>query len=213
MEDYMEVYDNTEPEDAWWNEQQEDMELSDQETDTTDQEENTEQTAVLNDLIETLNSSQSYGSMGDYYNQFLGCYVFPNYEVYAYFIDTDADGANWIEASDNHYVPVSYLEAYEEYISFGESQDQDEEYQPTENEIQNLELLESVIGTLSVIKENNTAFYDDMLAYEQEMLECQKETEAYTEGILYGTITCCIFLGIIAGAFISNVFFSRMRVG
>lgn len=213
MDEYMEVYDNTEPEDAWWNEEQEDTEWTVPEEDVPDAEETEESTVLLDELLETLSSSQSYGSMGDYYNQMLGCYVFPDFDVYAYFIDIDADGADWSEASDGHYVPALYLEAYEEYIYTGEDTEETGEIQPTENEIQTLETLESVQGMLSVIKENNTAFYDDMLAYEQEMLVCEQETLAYTEGILYGTITECIFLGIIAGSFISHVFFGRMRAG
>lgn len=213
MDEYMEVYDNTEPEDAWWNEEQEDTEWCAPEEDIPVPEETEESTLLLDQLLETLSSSQNYGSMGDYYNQTLGCYVFPNFDVYAYFIDIDADGADWVKASDGHYVPVLYLEAYEESIDAGEDTEEIEEIPPTESEIQMLETLESVRGMLSVIKENNIAFYDDMLAYEQEMLVCEQETLAYTEGILYSTITECILLGIIAGAFISHVFFGRMRVG
>lgn len=215
MDENMEVfeYDNTEPEDAWWNEGQ-DEEVSDVSEEGTG-EDGVSDSSILDELIEALTPSQNYGTMGDYYNHTLGCYVFPNHEVYAFFIDVDTDGVNWVEASDGHFVPALYLEAYEEYIYSGENPEEPaepEETQLSEHDLQSLETLEGVRGLLSVIKENDAVFYGDVLDYEAEMLVCAKETSARVEGLLYCGITCSIFLGIIAGTFTAHVFFGRMRV-
>lgn len=210
-------YDNSEPEDAWWNEQPEYEETYEEPETFTEQE-----SQVLNDILETLSGTQNYGTIGDYYHQILGCYVFPNFEVYEYFIDIDAVGHEWTEASDGHYLPLLYLEAYEEYITDSEDTEEDEpeEVLPSETELQTLETLESVRGMLSVIKENNTAFYDEVLTYQdiilgyqEEVLVLQQKTAAMTEGILYTGITECILLAFIAGSFISHTFFNRMRAG
>lgn len=218
FEDHMEVFDhdNSEPEDAWWNEQLEDEYTYEEPETKTEQE-----SQVFKDILETLSGTQNYGTIGDYYHQALGCYVFPSFEVYEYFIDIDAVGHEWTEASDGHYLPLLYLEAYEEYISVSEeTEEEPEEVMPSENELQTLETLESVRGMLSVIKENNAAFYDEVLAYQDIMLEyqeealvLQQETAAMTKGILYTGITQCILLGIIAGSFLSHTFFNRMRAG
>ena len=219
MEDYLEVfeYDNSEPEDAWWNEQ-DGYETSYQ--DAWDDAETDQESPVLEEILEALSSTQSYGTMGDYYNMELGCYVFPGYEVYAYFIDIDAVGHEWAEAYDGHWLPVLYLEKYEAYISGEEDGEETEpeedapvEVLPTETDLQNLETLESVRGLLSVIKENNTAFYQDVREYQSEALILQQQTASLTEGILYCGITECILTGLIAGSFVAHTFFERMRAG
>lgn len=224
MEEYTEVfeYDNSEPEDAWWNSETyeyDDTEYDSEYNEISDTPDAPESSIQLGELLETLTGTSNYGTMGDYYNQQLGCYVFPNFEVYGYFIDTDASGAEWTAASDGHYLPVLYMDAYEEYIAV-EDTGEPEEYQPTESEVQNLETLESIRGILSVIKENDTAFHGDVLEYYQDMLECQQETltvmqeiSAKEEGILYGTVTECVLTAIMAGSFLAHVFFGRMRTG
>lgn len=166
----------------------------------------------LGDLLDALDTSRSYGTMGDYYNQQVGCYVFPDYDVYAYFIDVDADGGGWCEASDGHYIPAAYLAAYEEYIASGDAAEP-EEIQPTESELQNLETLESIRGLLSVIKENDSAYYGQELLYSQETLAAVQETSARTESVFYVTVTMAVLLGIIVGSFLSHVFWNRMRAG
>ena len=219
MEEYMEVfeYDNSEPVDAWWNEQSEyEWEESYEEP----EEDTVQESPVLDEILEALSGTQNYGTMGDYYNMTLGCYVFPGYEVYEYFIDIDAVGHEWAETSDGHWVPVLYLEKYEEYISDEESVEETEpdeelpvEVLPTETDLQSLETLESIRGVLSVIKENNTAFYDTVQEYQTDVLLLQQQTAALTEGILYCSITECILIGLIAGSFVAHTFFERMRAG
>lgn len=217
MEDYMEVfeYDNSEPEDAWWNEQ---SEYEWEEPEEEPEEETVGESPVLSEILEALNSTQNYGTMGDYYNMNLGCYVFPGYEVYEYFIDIEASGHEWTEASDGHWVPVLYLERYEAYTADEDVEELPEDelqegYRLTENELQTLEILEGLRGTLSVIKENETAYFESVQEYQEEMLALQEKETAYMEGILYSCITLDIITGIIAGAFVAHTFFERMRAG
>lgn len=219
MEEYMEVfeYDNSEPADAWWNEQ---SEYEWEEPYEEPEAEAVQESPLLEDILEALNGTQNYGTMGDYYNMTLGCYVFPGYEVYEYFIDIDAVGHEWAEASDGHFVPVLYLEKYEAYISGEEPEEETEpeeeqpvEVLPTETDYQILETLEGIRGTLSVIRADNTAFHDAVTDFQTESLLLQQQTAALTEGILYCGITECILTGIIAGSFVAHTFFERMRAG
>lgn len=219
MEEYMELfeYDNSEPADAWWNEQNG---YEWEEPYEGPEAEDVQESPLLEDILEALNGTQNYGTMGDYYNMTLGCYVFPGYEVYEYFIDIDAVGHEWAEASDGHFVPVLYLEKYEAYISGEETEEETEpeeeqpvEVLPTETDYQSLETLEGIRGTLSVIKADNTAFYDTVTEFQTESLLLLQQTAALTEGILYCGITECILTAIIAGSFVAHTFFERMRAG
>lgn len=168
----------------------------------------------FDELMDVLSNTQNFGTIGDYYNQYVGCYVFPNFDVYEYFIDIDAVGHEWVEASDGHYLPLAYLEAYEGYRS-GEGDEEEQEF-PADaftGDTETLETLESVRGLLSVIKENNTAYYEAVLDYQTEMLEIEQKSLAMAEGTMYAGITGCVLLGVVAGSFISHVFFGRMRNG
>lgn len=168
----------------------------------------------FDELMDVLSNTQNFGTIGDYYNQYVGCYVFPNFEVYEYFIDIDAVGHEWVEVSDGHYLPLAYLEAYEGYRS-GEGDEEDQEF-PADalaGDAETLETMESVRGLLSVIKENNTAYYEAVLDYQTEMLEIEQKSLAMAEGTMYAGITGCVLLGVVAGSFISHVFFGRMRNG
>lgn len=217
MEDYMEVldYDNSEPEDAWWNEHSEEYEWVPEE-ELAEQEADMQISEFLDDLREVLNSSNNYGTMGDYYNQVIGCYVFPDYDVYEYFIDIDAVGHEWVQASDGHYLPLLYLDAYEGFRT-GDGEEEEEEAPaavlPSEMEIQTLETLESVRGLLSVIKENNTAFYGGVQQYQTELQQAEERALAYSEYSLYVNIANCVLLAVIAGSKLAHVFWNRMRAG
>ena len=205
-------YDNSEPVDAFWNAPDDGLTGTVSGNASPVPESGTGDGVQLGDLLDALDSSRSYGTMGDYYNQQIGCYVFPNYDVYAYFIDVDADGADWCEASDGHYIPVLYLDAYESYIASDETETP-EEVMPTESELQNLETLESIRGLLSVIRENNAAYYEQELLYSKETLTAVQETSARTESVFYATVTIAVLCGIVVGSFFAHVFWNRMRVG
>lgn len=157
----------------------------------------------LDTLVESLSLSSSYGTVGDYYNQELGFVVFPNWETYQYFIDIDADGGNWAETTDGHYVPLENVEAYEVYIA----PEEEVVVEPTENEIESLEMLQSINGTLSVIKMNNATYHEDIT----ELLEVQKETLEYTQVNSYLLIATCFFVALTCGNNFANSFFERMR--
>lgn len=217
MEDYIEVfeYDNSEPEDAWWNEQ---SEYEWEEPEEEPEDETAPESPVLSEILETLSGTQNYGTMGDYYNMILGCYVFPGYEVYEYFIDIETSGHEWTETADGHWVPVLYLDRYEAYTADeGEEElpedDRQEGYQLTEYDLQSMEVMESIRGTLSVIKENNTVYFNSMQEYQEETLALQEKETAFMEGILYSCITLNIITSITAGAFVAHTFFERMRAG
>lgn len=165
----------------------------------------------LDTLIETLSLSQSYGSVGDYYNQTLGFTVFPDFDTYQYFIDIDAEGAQWAEASDGHYVPVFALEVYESYLN--PEEEEETEIPSTENEIQTLETMESVNGTLSVIKANDTAYYETTLAYQEEIIANLEELNARLEVTGYLLMGTVFFVALGVGNKYANSFFERMRVG
>lgn len=217
MEDYYEAYEENESSAEWWDgEEPENSEYyaeyeAGEDTDNAGEDASDEEVIEkLDSLIETLNLSQSYGSIGDYYNQTLGFTVFPDFDTYQYFIDIDADGSQWTEASDGHYVPLFALEVYEDYISPAE---EEAEPQPTENEIQTLETLESANGTLSVIKANDTAYYETTLAYQSEILTELEEVNARLEVTGYLLMATAFFVALGVGNKFANSFFERMRAG
>lgn len=170
---------------------------------------------VLNEILETLNGTQNFGTIGDYYLQELGCYVFPNFEVYEYFIDIDAAGHEWAQASDGHYVQLQYLDVYEGYRT-GNGEEEAAELTadvPDETDMEILEVLESIRGQLSVMKENDAAFHDEMQQFQTELLETEQAALTVSKGTLYAGIVGCILLAVLAGTFVSHVFFGRMRAG
>ncbi|MBD5505356.1 MAG: hypothetical protein HDR09_16890 [Lachnospiraceae bacterium] len=205
-------YDNSEPVDASWNTPDDGFVGTVSGNASPAPESSSDDGVQLGDLLDALDSSRSYGTMGDYYNQQIGCYVFPNYDVYAYFIDVEADGADWCEASDGHYIPVLYLDAYEAYIASDDAAESGEVI-PTESELQNKETLENIQALLSVIQKNDSSYYIQSLEIQNEISANCTEISSRTEGILYGTIVGCILLALIAGVFVGHVFFGRMRVG
>ena len=205
-------YDNSEPVDASWNTPDDGFVGTVSGNASPASESGTGDGIQLVDLLDALDSSISYGTMGDYYNQQIGCYVFPNYDVYAHFIDVEADGVDWCEASDGHYIPVLYLDAYESYIASNDIAETREDM-PTESELQNQETLESIRGLLSVIKENNAAYYEQALLYSQETLTAVQEASARTESVFYATVTIAVLCGIVVGSFFAHAFWNRMRVG
>lgn len=212
MDDYMEVLDNAEAETILDAEPVFKETVSGNMLPSSDND--PESDLRFDELMDFLSNTQNFGTIGDYYNQYVGCYVFPNFEVYEYFIDIDAVGHEWVEASDGHYLPLLYLEAYEGYRS-GDGDEEDREF-PADalaGDAETLETMESVRGLLSVIKENNTAHYEAVLEYQEEMLEIEQQSLAVEKGTLYASVVDCILLGVLAGSFISHVFFGRMRNG
>lgn len=175
-----------------------------------------EDDTLLSDIFDTLKGTQNFGTIGDYYFQALGCYLFPNFDVYEYFIDIDAVGNEWTETSDGHYILIAYLDAYEGLRSGNgeeESIDESADVPAGFSDDESLEVLESVRGLLSVIKENDTAYYGGMLERQEEMMETEQRELAYAEGTMYANITMCVLLAVIAGTFVAHAFFGRLKGG
>lgn len=182
---------------------------------TLDADDNVELFEKLDSLIESVNLSRSYGSLSDYYDTELGFTVFPDFDTYEYFIDIDADGHLWACATNNHYVPTACLEVYESYLGERLTAGEEEEAipEPTEAELQTLEVLEGISGTLTMIKANQLEEYEATVAYQEEMLALQQE---YTEGLReIGSIllVTTFFVALSCGNRFANSFFERMRAG
>lgn len=169
----------------------------------------------LDSLIESVELSRSHGSISDYYNMELGYTVFPDFDTYEYFIDIDEDGHLWACASDNHYVPVACLEVYETYLEDRLAAGEEEEpiAEPTETELQTLEVLEGISGTLTMIKANQLEEYETTLAYQEEMLALQKENAEGLHNIGTCLLVTTFFVALSCGNHFANSFFERMRVG
>lgn len=162
-------------------------------------------------LVDSLNTTQTYGTIGDYYHPVLGFYVFPDFDTWQYFIDIDAVGDEWAQASDGHYVKQLDLEAYEAYITGADPEE--EEPVPTETDLQNLETLESINGTLAVIKQNFSVYCENVYEYQAETLANQEEMLAWEEIQTYSCIGCGVLTGLIAGSLLAEHLFGKMRLG
>lgn len=164
----------------------------------------------IDSLIESVNLSRSYGSIADYYDKELGFTVFPDADVYEYFVDTATEGHLWACASDNHYVPVDCLEVYETYLENRSLTENGEETEtiaePTEADLETLEVLKDIRATLFKIELDQTEQYEATLAYQEETLAMQQETFSVS-------VTAALFIALSCGCHFANCFFERMRIG
>lgn len=167
----------------------------------------------LGQLVDVLNASQSYGTLGDYYNQQLGYTVFPNIQVYQYFYDSGTISGDWAETTDGHFVELSHLEEYEAAASSDDGEEEETEPVPTETELQSIETLESINGTLAAIKQNQAAYYEEVCEYRTQTLANQEEMLAWEEMQAYAGIGCGVLMGTIAGCLLAESFFGKMRLG
>lgn len=164
---------------------------------------NTELLESIEALSESLQVSQYYGSIGDYYNGSLGFTVFPDYETYEYFIDTDAMGGEWACASDGHYVKLVNLDAYEEYISSDRTETGAAACQQDDDI---LETLQSINGLLTKIDAGQSEYLESLEAYREESL-------AWQEIQTYSVIGGAVLIGVVAGCLLAESFFGKMRLG
>lgn len=162
----------------------------------------------LGQLVDSLNSNSLYGTLGDYYNPQLGFTVLPGADVYQYFYDAGVVSGEWSETSDGHFVEASFLEAYEAASASDEGAPE-----PTETELQNVETLESINGTLAAIKQNQAVYYENVYAYQTETLANQEEMLAWEEIQTYCGIGTGILTGVIAGCLFAESIFGKMRLG
>lgn len=164
----------------------------------------------LDSLIESVNLSRSYGSIADYYDKELGFTVFPDADVYEYFVDTATEGHLWACASDDHYVPVGCLEVYETYLE-NRGVDEDGEgiemiAEPTEAELETIEVLKDIRATLFKLESDQFEQYEATLAYQEESLAMQQETFSVA-------VVAAFFVALSCGCHFANCFFERMRIG
>ncbi len=167
----------------------------------------------LGQLVDVLNASQSYGTLGDYYNQQLGYTVFPNIGIYQYFVDAGAVSGEWAETTDGHFVELSHLEEYEAASAPADGEEEETEPEPTQAELANLETLESINGLLSEIRDEQAVYYGNVYEYQTEMLANQEELLAWEEIQTYCGMGTGILTGVIAGCLFAESIFGKMRLG
>ncbi len=167
----------------------------------------------LGQLVDVLNASQSYGTLGDYYNQQLGYTVFPNIGIYQYFVDAGAVSGEWAETTDGHFVELSHLEEYEAASAPADGEEEETEPEPTQAELANLETLESINGLLSEIRDEQAAYYESVYEYQTETLANQESLLAWEEIQTYCGMGTGILTGVIAGCLFAESIFGKMRLG
>lgn len=171
----------------------------------------------LDVLLEQLSTEKDYGSMGDYYIKEIGCYVYPDADVFGYFVDMETEGAGWTEASNGCYVRVEYLEDYETYISGGTGMDEGPEEQEGQEEQEGPVLtVEDIAGLrqdINSIYEQDSIFYTAVTTHMEETDAVLSDISSKLTIISCVLVVLCVFLALIAGNRIANTFFDRMRVG
>lgn len=73
------------------------------------------------------------------------------------------------------------------------------------------ELLESINGTLFMIKSENVSYHAEMLYYQEEMLAGQEHLSACIEFTILLLFGAAFFVALSAGCRLADSFFSRMR--
>ena len=166
------------------------------------------QESGYDELLEFFSESKDFGAAGDYYNAAFGCYVFPSYDVLAYFFDMEAEGSGWAEASDGHWLPAAYLERYEEYLSGpAEGNGVNEEQARTVSMDENsLAALGEIQAAIEEIRDADAAYYETAA-------DGIKDIETASAVTMTFTIAAAIFIGIIGGSFWAHAFWNRLKGG
>lgn len=170
----------------------------------------------IDTLLEQISTEKDYGSMGDYYIKEIGCYVYPDADVYGHFVDMETEGAGWAEASNGCYVKVEYLEDYEAYISGSTGTDEGSgeglEELPEEPAV-TVEDITGLKQCLDSIYEQDGIFYTAVTMHMEQTDAVMSDISSKLSIISCVLIVICVFLALIAGNCIANTFFDRMRVG
>lgn len=171
----------------------------------------------LDVLLEQLSTEKDYGSMGDYYIKEIGCYVYPDADVFGNFVDMETEGAGWTEASNGCYVRVEYLEDYEAYISgstgMDEGQEEQEGQEVPEEPVLSVEDIAGLKADINSIYEQDSIFYTAVVMHMEETDAVLSDISSKLTIISCVLVVLCVFLALIAGNRIANTFFDRMRVG
>lgn len=163
----------------------------------------------LDDLLEQIGVSPSYGSMGDYYIADAGCYAFPTEEVFFHFVG-EAERSAWTTASNGCYVPVGSLDAYEAYLSSGSQEENEGEQLPPPVTQEDLSGLEE---TLQAIHGEDAVFYETATLFMESTEKALEENQKLLSSIYIVATVICLFLAILCGVKVADVFWNRMRAG
>lgn len=173
----------------------------------------------IDSLLEQISTERDYGSMGDYYIKEIGCYAYPDADVFSHFVDMEAEGAGWAEASNGCYVRVEYLEDYESYISGstgtddGSGEGLEELPEEQEEPVLTVEDITGLKQCLDSIYEQDSIFYEAVTMHMEQTDAVMSDISSKLSIISCVLIVICVFLALIAGNCIANTFFDRMRVG
>lgn len=212
-------YEDTEGESDGYEEDTDEGSLEEvpQEDEGLDKESGSDLHERLDVLLEQLSTEKVYGSMGDYYIKEIGCYVYPDADVFGHFVDTEIEGAGWTEASNGCYVRVEYLEDYESYISdstgMDEGAEEQEGLEEPEAPVLTTEDIAGLKQDINSIYEQDSIFYTAVTMHIEETDAVLSDISSKLTIISCVLVVLCVFLALIAGNRIANTFFDRMRVG
>lgn len=174
----------------------------------------------IDSLLEQIGYEKDYGTIGDYYIKEIGCYVYPNTAVFGRFVDAEAEGAGWTEASNGCYVPVEYIEDYESYISrYSAGDPVDENGEDGEDEeIQadpsvSLEDFNGLKDIMLGMADQDAVFYESVTAYMEADIQAREGLSFQLSVISCVIVVICLFLALMAGNRFADIFFNRMRLG
>ena len=167
----------------------------------------------IDDLLDQIGAGQSYGFMGDYYVAEAGCYAVPGEDVLYYFI-AEGDRSGWAAASNGCYVPVDSLDAYEAYLASGTPEEdmEGEEQEPlpppvTQEDLSGLE------ETLQAIYGEDAVFYETATLHMETTEKALEHMQSQFFDILLVHMGTCLFLALLCGVVMADVFWKRMRAG
>lgn len=167
----------------------------------------------IDDLLDQIGAGQSYGSMGDYYVAEAGCYAFPGEDVLYYFI-AEGDRSGWAAASNGCYVPAGSLDAYEACLASGTPEEdmegEGEEPLPPPVTQEDLSGLEEA---LQAIHGEDAAFYETAILHMETTEKALEHMQSQFFDILLVHMGTCLFLALLCGVIMADVFWKRMRAG
>ncbi len=180
------------------------------ETDAVDVESTEKLSEQVEELVDALSSAPGYGTMGDYYNEALGFYVFPSREVLLSFVAEGEANEGWAITLDGHYVPADCLEKYE--TAYAAENAEEAEAAPTQTELDTLALLEEISDTLGRMEEDDAAFREEIQASVDTCIQKLDETHVLLKDAVAPVLLCAaLFLALLCGAKLADIFFGRLK--
>lgn len=166
----------------------------------------------IDDLLDQIGVGQSYGSMGDYFVQAIGCYAFPGEDCFYHFIGEE-ERSGWTAASNGCYVPSGSLEAYEAYLSSGSPEEntegEEEQLPPPVSQ----EDLAGIQKTLDLMYQQDAIYHEAVMENNLQRFQDIQEIKGQLTVITVVLIVMCVCLAILCGKSFADTFFDRMRAG